>query len=94
MVKPHGLLVPLDSFITEFTSVAYQRSHLLRSFSALLQEISHLGAGFVLRCFQHLSHPDMATLRLPLARQQVHRRSGHSGPLVLGAKPLKYLPPA
>jgi len=30
--------------------------------------ISHLGVGFVLICFQHLSAPNTATLRLPLAR--------------------------
>ena len=35
MVKPHDLLVPLDSDITAFTSVAYQRSHLLRVFRAI-----------------------------------------------------------
>ena len=31
---------------------------------------------------------------VPLARQPVHRRSVHSGPLVLGAASLMYLPPA
>ncbi len=30
---------------------------------------------------------------MPLARQQMHRRSGHFGPLVLKAGPLKYLTP-
>jgi len=29
--------------------------------------ISHLGVGFVLICFQHLSTPNTATERLPLA---------------------------
>ncbi len=48
--------------------------------------------GFALRCFQRLSRPDMATRRVPLAGQPVHQRSVHSGPLVLGAAPLK--PPA
>ena len=33
MVKPHDLLVPLDSHLTVLTSVAYQRSNLLRVFS-------------------------------------------------------------
>ncbi len=45
--------------------------------------------GLALRCFQRLSLPDLATLRLRLAAQQVHQRSVHSGPLVLGATPFK-----
>ena len=95
MVKPHDLLVPLDSSLTGYTSVAYQPSNLLGVFSPPYSGgISNLGMGFALRCFQRLSLPDMATLRLPLARQQVHRRSGHSGPLVLGATSLKYPAPA
>ena len=48
--------------------------------------------GFALRCFQRLSRPHIATRRLPLAGQPVHQRCVHSGPLVLGAAPLK--PPA
>src|SRR5439155_18944544 len=52
----------------------------------------HLGVGFALRCFQRLSRPDIGTRHLPLAGQPVHQRSVHSGPLVLGAAPLK--PPA
>ena len=51
---------------------------------------SHLGVGLALRCFQRLSLPDLATQRLPLAGQLVHHRSVHSGPLVLGATPLKF----
>ena len=35
MVKPHDLLVPLDSHLAMFTSVAYQRSNLLRVFRGL-----------------------------------------------------------
>ena len=35
MVKTHDLLVPLDSRLTALTSVAYQRSHLLRVFRGL-----------------------------------------------------------
>ncbi len=31
---------------------------------------------------------------VPLARQQVHHRCVHPGPLVLGTAPLKYPPPA
>ena len=52
--------------------------------------IPYLGAGFVLRCFQRLSVPDIATQLLPLAGQLVHQWSVHTGPLVLGADPLKY----
>jgi hypothetical protein len=48
--------------------------------------------GFALRCFQRLSRPHIATRRVPLAGQPVHQRCVHSGPLVLGAAPLK--PPA
>ena len=54
---------------------------------------SYLGAGFVLRCFQLLSVPDIATRLLPLARQPIHQRSVHPGPLVLGTAPLKLLTP-
>ena len=50
---------------------------------------THLGAGFPLRCFQRLSVPDIATLHVPLVRQQGDQRSVHSGPLVLGATPLQ-----
>jgi len=57
----------------------------------LKDEISNLEVGFVLRCFQHLSSPNIATLRLPRAWQQVHQRFVLSGPLVLGKTPLKYL---
>ena len=51
---------------------------------------SHLEVGLALRCFQRLSLPDVATLRLRLAAQQVHQRSVRSGPLVLRATPLKF----
>ena len=49
--------------------------------------------GFPLRCFQRLSRPDLAMLQLPRARQQLHQRSVHSGPLVLGTAPLKFPTP-
>ena len=52
--------------------------------------IPYLGDGFVLRCFQLLSFPDIATRLMHLAVQPVHQRSVHTGPLVLGADPLKY----
>ncbi len=63
MVKSHDLLVPLDSRIAALASTAYQPSHLLGVFSLRRsgEGKPHLGAGFALRCFQCLSHPDMAT---------------------------------
>ena len=45
--------------------------------------------GFPLRCFQRLSLPDLATLLCRWRDKQVHQRSVHPGPLVLGADPLK-----
>ena len=69
---------------------AYQPVSLTGSFRTLKESgMSHLEEGFPLRCFQRLSLPDVATLRMPLARQQVHQRSVHLGPLVLKAGPLK-----
>ena len=59
-----------------------------------LSMISNLGAGFSLRCFQRLSHPDIATRRCPLAGQPAHQRSVHSDPLVQRAELLKNLTPA
>ena len=50
---------------------------------------SHLEASFALRCFQRLSHPNVATLRCRLAPQQVHQRFVQPGPLVLRSAPLK-----
>ena len=54
----------------------------------------HPGAGFPLRCFQRLSLPGLATLRLPLAGQQVRQRPVRLGPLVLKAAPLGRPAPA
>ena len=51
---------------------------------------SYLGACFVLRCFQHLSLPDIATQRVLLAEQLTHQRFVHPGPLVLGIDLLKF----
>ena len=44
--------------------------------------------GFPLRCFQRLSLPYVATLRMLLAEQQVHQWYVHPGPLVLRTDPL------
>ena len=52
-----------------------------------------LEGGFALRCLQRLSLPNVATLHLPLARQQIHQRFVHFGPLVLEAGPLKHPTP-
>ena len=49
-----------------------------------------LGVGFPLRCFQRLSLPNLDTLHLPLAEQQVNQRFVHLGPLVLKAAPLNH----
>ena len=49
--------------------------------------------GFPLRCFQRLSLPYLATLRLRLAAQQVHQRYVHPGPLVLRTDPLNFPTP-
>ena len=54
----------------------------------------HPGAGFPLRCFQRLSLPGLATLRLPLAGQQARQRPVRLGPLVLKAAPLGRPAPA
>ena len=51
--------------------------------------ISYLRAGFTLRCFQRLSHPNIATQLCKLASQLVHQRSVHPGPLVLRTEPFK-----
>ena len=47
---------------------AYQPDHLSGTFSHLEGGgMAHLEEGFPLRCFQRLSHPNIATQRLPLA---------------------------
>src|SRR5271166_3569635 len=48
---------------------------------------------FPLRCFQRLSFPYVATLRMLLAEQQVHQRYVHPGPLVLRTDPLNFPTP-
>ena len=49
--------------------------------------------GFTLRCFQRLSVPYVATLRMLLAEQQVHQRYVQPGPLVLRSDPLNFPTP-
>ncbi len=62
-VKPHGSLVPVSSTHT----LAYTPGLSTSSSSTFLQDSqggsgrTHLGASFVLRCFQHLSLPHLAT---------------------------------
>ena len=53
----------------------------------------YLEVGFPLRCLQRLSLPNLATLHLLLAEQQVHQRFVHIGPLVLNAAPLNHPTP-
>ncbi len=53
-------------------------------------ESTHLEVGFLLRCFQQLSAPHVATQRLP-CRKLVYPRCVLSGPLVLGKNPLNAL---
>jgi hypothetical protein len=55
--------------------------------------MAHLEEGFPLRCLQRLSRPHVATQHLPLARQLVHQRCVHPGPLVLRADPLNHPTP-
>jgi hypothetical protein len=50
-------------------------------------------AGFTLRCFQRLSIPHIATLRMLLAEQQVHQWCVQPGPLVLRSDPLNFPTP-
>ena len=54
---------------------------------------SILVEGFTLRCFQRLSRPYVATLLMPLARQQEHQRYVPLNPLVLERGPLKLSTP-
>jgi len=49
--------------------------------------------GFTLRCFQRLSVPYVATLRMLLAEQQVHQWYVQPGPLVLRSDPLNFPTP-
>ena len=56
-----------------------------------LMESTHLEVGFLLRCFQQLSAPHMATQRIPLERELADPRCVLPGPLVLGKTPLNAL---
>jgi hypothetical protein len=48
-----------------------------------LMESTDLEVGFLLRCFQQLSTPYVATQRFLLVKELVHQRYVPSGPLVL-----------
>jgi hypothetical protein len=84
-----GVLVPVSSThrcdYTSGLSIPSSAGRLI----CLMQGESHLEAGFPLRCLQRLSDPHIATRLVQLASQPVHQRCVHSGPLVLGAAPLK-----
>ena len=56
--------------------------------------IHHLEVGFALEMLSALILSGHGYSAMLLAQQQIHRRSGHSGPLVLRAGPLKYPAPA
>ena len=58
-----------------------------------LIESTHLEVGFLLRCFQQLSTPYVATQRFPLERELVYHRYVLPGPLVLRKAPLNTLTP-
>jgi len=81
VVKPHGQLVPVSS-----THCCASTSGLSTSSSrTTLQgtEVpgrSHLGVGFPLRCFQRLSHPDLATR--PCSWRNNRRTIGPSIPVL------------
>ena len=53
-----------------------------REWQSLFSEV-----GFTLRCLQRLSSSALRFPAVPLARQQLHQRCVHSGPLVLGTAP-------
>ena len=94
MVKPHDLLVLIGSYIAAFIPSAYQPDSLSGVFRRVIPSVMiYLEVGFPLRCFQRLSLPDVVTLRLLLAEQQIHQRFVHLGPLVLKADPLNYPAP-
>ncbi len=59
----------------------------------LSHEIHNLGVGFVLEMLSALILSGHGYSAMPLARQQIHRRSSRSGPLVLRTSLLKYLTP-
>ena len=54
--------------------------------------MTHLLASFVLRCFQHLSLPHLATQQC-LWRDNWNTSDASSGPLVLGAAPINHPTP-
>ena len=54
---------------------------------------SNLVAGFVLRCFQHLSQSRLRYPAMHLAAQPVNQRSVQHGPLVLVSEPRKFHTP-
>lgn len=54
---------------------------------------SYLQGGLVLRCFQNLSFPDIATQFTHLAARLEHQRSVILGPLVLENAPVKFPTP-
>src|SRR5690606_21391108 len=83
-----GLLVLLDSDITAFTSLAYQRCHLQRPF----KENSSCG-GFLAYMLSALIPAQRSYSAMHLAAPLIHQRLVHFGPLVLESGPLEFLTP-
>ena len=95
MAKPLALLVPLGCARRRACTCGLSTGCSIRGLGgAVLPWTPHPGAGFPLRCFQRLSLPGLATLRLPLAGQQARQRPVRLGPLVLKAAPLGRPAPA
>ena len=83
-IKPIERLVPV-SYMHYCTSTPGLSTW---SSSTVLKGDTRFEVGFPLRCFQRLSRPYIAMQLLPLARQLLHQRYVHPGPLVLGTNPL------
>ena len=69
----------------------YRKSGL--SYHDLIESI-YLEVDFLLRCFQQLFHPYIATQQFPLAEELAHPWYVPLGPLVLEKKPLNTLTPS
>ena len=95
MAKHLALLVPLGCARRRACTCGLSTGYSLRGLQGAAPPWTpHPGAGFPLRCFQRLSLPGLATLRLPLAGQQARQRPVRLGPLVLKAAPLGRPAPA
>ncbi len=71
----------------------YQPDHLSGILLAYAMGNLILRGGFMLRCFQHLSLPHIATRLCPWQNNWYTGRCVHPGPLVLRTAPLKFPTP-